>query len=225
MYDDANQLTQATGNQNIAFLYDYNGNMYRKTKGTTVTDITYDALNRVTGVQKTNLPPQSYAYDHDGGRISKTVGSTTTNYLYNGPDIVAEYTSAWGSPLAQYTHGPNMDDPIIRIGSSTRYYHQDGLGSVVAMSTPQGECDALQTFDAWGNRLIIGGTTPLYGYTGRELDDLGDFTGFVYYRARYYDPTIGRFTQRDPIGLQGGINQYAYVNNNPVNFTDPQGRV
>ncbi len=58
-----------------------------------------------------------------------------------------------------------------------------------------------------------------YGYTGREPDE----TGLIYYRARYYDPTLGRFTQRDPIGLQGGINPYAYVGGNPVNFTDPSG--
>lgn len=45
----------------------------------------------------------------------------------------------------------------------------------------------------------------------------------IYYRARYYDPTIGRFVQRDPIGLQGGINQYAYADNSPTNYTDPQG--
>ena len=63
------------------------------------------------------------------------------------------------------------------------------------------------------------GTIAQYGYTGREPDQ----TGLVFYRARYYDPSIGRFTQRDPIGLAGGLNPYLYANGNPVNFTDPDG--
>jgi len=45
----------------------------------------------------------------------------------------------------------------------------------------------------------------------------------IYYRARYYDPAVGRFIQRDPLGLAGGINLYAYADNNPVNFNDPSG--
>uniref|UniRef100_UPI001B7F8F4B RHS repeat-associated core domain-containing protein n=1 Tax=Thiobacillus thioparus TaxID=931 RepID=UPI001B7F8F4B len=47
--------------------------------------------------------------------------------------------------------------------------------------------------------------------------------GMIYYRARYYDPAIGRFISRDPAGMPDGVNRYAYVNNNPVNFTDPMG--
>lgn len=90
---------------------------------------------------------------------------------------------------------------------------------MVALTNNLGGTDATQRFDAWGNQIASTGTQSRYGYTGREPDE----TGLVFYRARYYDPSIGRFTQRDPIGLNGGINQYAYVNGNPVNFTDPDG--
>ena len=58
-----------------------------------------------------------------------------------------------------------------------------------------------------------------YGYTGREADA----GGLDYYRTRYDDPAIGRFTQRDPIGLAGGLNDYAYADNDPAEATDPQG--
>ena len=59
-----------------------------------------------------------------------------------------------------------------------------------------------------------------YAYTGREWDPE---SGLYYYRARYYDPKIGRFISEDPIGFGGGINFYAYVGNNPVRFIDPFG--
>ena len=55
--------------------------------------------------------------------------------------------------------------------------------------------------------------------TGRENDK----TGLYYYRARYYSPTLQRFIREDPIGFYGGINFYAYVRNNPVNWRDPWG--
>ena len=59
-----------------------------------------------------------------------------------------------------------------------------------------------------------------YGYTGREADD----SGLIYYRSRYYDPTLGRFTQRDTVGLFGGINDYGYALGNPLLYVDPGGR-
>ena len=60
---------------------------------------------------------------------------------------------------------------------------------------------------------------PQYGYTGREPDK----SGLIYYRGRYLDPTTGRFTQRDPIGWDGGVNDYDYVENSPITRIDPFG--
>ena len=221
-----------------AFVYDAIGNLAKKAEGgtvtrtatnctgNTVTTLGYDALNQLIRVAKTGLPTEKYVYDDSGRRVRKVVGSTTTNFLYQGPDVYAEYGSSFTTPAALYTHGPGSDDPILRqtgMGptATAKYYHQDGLGSVVALSTQTGTTAASQRFDAWGNKTASSGTVPQYGYTGREPDA----TGFVYYRARYYDPSMGRFTQRDPSGFGGGINAYAYVNGNPINFNDPQGLV
>jgi RHS repeat-associated protein len=66
----------------------------------------------------------------------------------------------------------------------------------------------------------VGATRPGASFTGREWDPE---TGLYYYRARYYDPKIGRFVSEDPIGLGGGVNFYGYVANNPVRSRDPLG--
>ena len=66
-----------------------------------------------------------------------------------------------------------------------------------------------------------GNVENVYTYTGREWDTEA---GLYYYRARYYDPTLGRFINGDPIGFAGGdVNFYVYVQNNPVNLIDPLG--
>jgi RHS repeat-associated protein len=62
-----------------------------------------------------------------------------------------------------------------------------------------------------------------FGFTGQRIDL--ETNGLYYYRARHYSPAWGRFLQVDPIGTQGGINLYAYVGNDPLNFTDPNGLV
>jgi RHS repeat-associated protein len=239
VYDNANQLTEihtgSVGGTLVGGLvYDNNGNLTKKCEngtvtvnastctGNTVTDLTHDGFNRLAQVTKTGISSETYKYDDQGNRIQKSVGGAITNFLYNGPDVIGQYTSSWGTASAVLTHGPKMDDPIIRTTSTTtQYFHQDGLGSVVSVTNQSGITDGTARFDAWGNKIASTGTIPQYGYTGREPDD----TGLVYFRARFYDPTIGRFTQRDPIGMPGGINLYAYVKGNPANFTDPMGLV
>lgn len=77
------------------------------------------------------------------------------------------------------------------------------------------------SYNPYGLTIKTGGTMTNnpYAYTGRELDD----TDLYYYRARYYDPTIQRFINEDPISLKGGLNTYSYVGNNPISFIDPLG--
>ena len=140
VYDAANQLkeihqTNAAGPLLASLAYDANGSL--TSRSDTGLTLVYDALNRLTQANKTGQANQTYAYDDSGRRIAKTVGSTTTNFLYGGPDIVAEYSASWGTPVAQYTHGPNQDEPIERITATAaaQYFHHDGLGSVVAMTS------------------------------------------------------------------------------------------
>ncbi|WP_238527394.1 RHS repeat-associated core domain-containing protein [Methylomonas methanica] len=167
-----------------------------------------------------------YRYDHQGRRIQKTEGSTTTNYLYDGQNLYAEYPgTSWATPAAQYVQA-GLDHPLARLTgqvnlptATAAYYHQDGLGSVLAMTNATKTITATQRFDAFGSKIGGANSIPQYGYTGREPD----VSGLIYYRARYYDPNQTRFTQRDPLGYTDGVNPYLYVHNNPINFNDPKG--
>jgi len=76
-------------------------------------------------------------------------------------------------------------------------------------------------YDSFGKLTSASGTIlNSYRFTGRELDSE---TGLYYYRARYYDPNVGRFISEDPIGFDGGANFYRYVDNRPNRFSDPFG--
>ncbi|MCP5013378.1 MAG: hypothetical protein GY942_25670 [Aestuariibacter sp.] len=225
-HNNLHQITEirqgSSGGSVIAsFTYDDNGNMTGKTYEGITTTIGYDALDRVNSVGKTGLASEQYAYDHGIRRIQKTVGGVATNYHYSGPDIIGEYNGGnWSTTQAVYAHGAAMDDPLLRLAANDpRYYHGDVLGSVVGMSDNTGALTATNRYDAWGNVTASTGTTAQYGYTGREPNA----NGLIYYRSRYYDPQIGRFTQPDPKGFIDGINRYTYVLNSPVNYVDPWG--
>ena len=162
--------------------------------------------------------------------IPNTDGTPNATTASDGQVYRYQYDNlARRAPQAIYAPGAGVDEPLMRqsgtgAGAIRQFYHQDGLGSAVALSNAPAAgtaatLSASQRFDPWGNTAAASGTLPQYGYTGREPDG----SGLIYYRARYYDPSLGRFTQRDPIGIAGGINPYAYVGNNPINYTDPSG--
>ena len=244
-YDDIYRLTSAspTGTTQApeAYTYDAVGNRLTSTYELTpsvneTTTYGYDDENRLTSVQITRnsqTKQLTFAYDPFGRRIRKTVSpfgggaGEVTNYVYDGQNIILEYDQA-GTITTRYTHGPSIDEPLaIEIPNATAftpyYYHADGLGSITALSNASGNIVQRYEYDSFGNQTIAtnGGIKQPFTFTAREYDAE---TGMYFYRARYYDPKAGRFITRDPISFAGGdVNLYAYVSNNPVNWSDPLG--
>ncbi|MGA1870687.1 MAG: RHS repeat-associated core domain-containing protein [bacterium] len=186
-----------------------------------VTTYTYNTENQLTGI----TTPSStifYYYDGLGRRICKEVNGVKTSYIYDSEDVLYTLDSTF-TMGNYYTHGPGIDEPLqVRIGGTTYYYLSDGLGSITQIADSLGNIQQEYTYDSFGNIVNQAGilNNP-YTYTGREFDSE---SGLYYYRARYYDPEIGRFLTQDPLGFAGGdMNLYVYVGNNPVNLIDPWG--
>jgi RHS repeat-associated protein len=199
------------------YTHDSNGNLSTKTEGTDVWGYEWNAERRLTRVTKNSVEQARFAYDPNGRRVEKVAGGVTTAYTYDGVDVLRETR---GSTTLKYVHGPSFDEPLaVDDGTALTYFHADGLGSIVKATNAAGAVALTRQYDAWGN-LETGASEPGYAYTGREWDPE---TGLYYYRARYYDPRLGRFISEDPIGFEGGDNFFAYVDNNPVNITDPLG--
>ena len=144
----------------------------------------------------------------------------STNFVYDGQDVVKDLNSD-GSTV-DYLNGPGIDNKIRQTSTvkhkTTLYYTADHLGSTTALTNDKGHIVDEIEYDAFGNST--GSDDTRYDYSGRERDPL---TGLLYYRARWYDPKLGRFISEDPIGLAGGMNQFAYAGNNPQNAKDPTG--
>ena len=234
-YDVANRLLTRPG---VTYTYDNNGNTITKTDASGTTTYTYDFENRLISATMPGGIVASYAYDPFGRRISKTVNGVTTRYLYDGMDIIKEYDGT-GALLATYRHGPGIDEPVAMTrGGQTVYYHADGLGSVTGLTNSSQVVVESYGYDGFGNLNQAPTVQNPYTYTGREWDAE---TGLYYYRARYYDPKVGRFLQQDPVlqptpkgkNLQNPISKlltrpqelqpYVYTLNNPVNYIDPKG--
>ena len=142
----------------------------------------------------------TFRYDPSGRRIQKSGPLGTTNYLYDGPNAVEEVDGS-GNAIARYVDSSEVDDQLSELRSSTvSYYEQDAIGSISSLTNSTSVVVGTYSYDAFGNLTASTGslTNPLR-YTGREFDPE---TGIYFYRARYYDSTIGRYIGEDPLGFQ-----------------------
>jgi RHS repeat-associated protein len=99
------------------------------------------------------------------------------------------------------------------------YFYLDNLGSRRVVVSSGGSAIDRYRYSAWGKATQDVGSDDLRSYTGKDYDA----SGLIYFNARYYDPTLGRFLTEDP-SRKGG-NWYAYCDSEPVNRTDPSGRL
>jgi RHS repeat-associated protein len=223
-YDENNRLLSYA---NMSFNYDANGNMTTETDTVLAETMTfqYSYENRLKRIDFHDGSFVEFSYDPFGNRVKKDSDGTVTWFVYDLnsalPDVIAEYNST-GELIVNYTHDPRTDSVVsMHRDGKSYYYLNDGLGSVTGLVDENETLVNSYTYDAFGN--VLSETAAVlnpYGFTGRRLDKE---SGLMYYRARYYHPTIGRFISTDPIGFAGGINAYSYVLNNPINAIDPEG--
>jgi len=214
-----NRLQEVTGPVNFA--YDANGNI----TGIGNRNFIYNQNNRLVRVEEISTILGEYVYNGLGRRVIKTANGVTTIFLYdfNG-NLIAE-SQADGTITSEYLYMGTSRLAFVDAGSSEiYYYHNDHLGTSELMTDASGNA-------VWDARVKPFGETSVkftsmvnnnFRLPGQIFDEE---TGFHYNYCRDYHPGIGRFVEADPIGLKGGMNLYAYANNNPVNSMDPDGQV
>ncbi len=204
--------------------YDCNGNLANEGSGGRT--FAYDAENRLTQAVQ-SATTLNLAYD-PLGRLNQTsvVGGTSTQFLYDGDRLSAEYDGVSGLLQRRYIHGPGVDEPLVWYDTSgqvaTRnWLHADRQGSIVGWSNDQGVITSsnVQAYGPYGEPQSWSGSR--FAYTGQlTLPEVK----LYYYKAREYDPAMGRFLQTDPVGYKADMDLYAYVQEDPLNRSDSTGK-
>lgn len=220
-------------------VYSYNGNGELISKldqsNGNLTQYAYDGSGELISVNLPNGKLISYTYDGMGNRVAKSVnGVLSLQYLYDENGSVVASLDGNGNPINFYLYHKSATSPdgiyhysgplvAGQLGNLSIYeVIEDHLGSPkLIRDISDGSIQREMDFDEFG--VLTNDTNP-------GLSDFG-FAGCLYdvdtqlchFKAREYDASTGRFLTRDPIGFAGGLNQYDYSLNDPVNLVDPTG--
>ncbi|MEA2641343.1 MAG: hypothetical protein QOF51_2737 [Chloroflexota bacterium] len=228
-YDKADRI-QTAGS--LSYAFDADGNVRSRTpSGGSATTYAYDQANRLTGTT-TGGVTSSYIFDGDGKRVSRTVGGVTTSQLY---DTTGSLPMLLDDGQRKYVYGPSgVIYEVDKASGSPYVLHTDAQGSVRVIIDSLGNVIETYYNDEYGNPLITLSASAPNNAAAQPLQHTAEprdlETGFIYLRARMYDPSIGRFLQEDPkglssctLGLPRTMNLYVYAGNNPLSAADPTG--
>jgi RHS repeat-associated protein len=222
-YNNANQLTAKT-NAARSFTYDAQGNQITDTGKTLGYNYDNQLTSLVNGATTTN-----YIYDATGNRIDKTqAGTGATNYQYisTGNNRVLQAKNITASTSQYYLYGLEQISQGDTASSTRQYPITDGQGTVRYLTNNSGTTITNGTFayDPYGKQTSGSAVLSSYMFHSEQKDSE---SGLTYLRARYYDPTIGRFTSKDPMSgttsNPASQNGYNYANDDPINLSDPLG--
>ncbi|MGQ5522014.1 RHS repeat-associated core domain-containing protein [Chitinimonas sp. PSY-7] len=217
----SNRLTASSGNgASPVYQYDANGS---RTSGNG--SYSYDARGRLV-----EASGAQFTLNALGERVAKTFQGTTMVFHYNQWGQLVAESDQQGVVKREYIYLGDTPVALVDNGMDIRNIHTDHLG------TPRLVTDATKrTIWAWELGEPFGtsnanedpeGTGAKYTFNLRFPGQYFDKeTGNHYNYYRDYDPKSGRYLQSDPIGLDGGINTYAYVGGNPLSYVDPTGEV
>ncbi|MCF6256779.1 MAG: RHS domain-containing protein, partial [Gammaproteobacteria bacterium] len=225
VYNGNNQLTSRDG---FTYEYDTNGNLITNTNTTTneIKKYSYDILDRLIQVEDgAGNVIARYGYDASNKRLWKDVGGVKTYFLYSKEGLVGEFDES-GNQLVSYGYEPGSfwtTNPLfMKTGGHYYYYQNDNVGTPYKLTSNAGAVAWEAYYKSFGGVILEPGNTITNNlhFPGQYYDTE---TGLHYNYHRYYDPSTGRYITSDPIGLQGGLNTYAYVAGNPINFIDSLG--
>lgn len=221
-YNQANQLTQRG---DTTYQYNANGHLIKKTFAGETTHYFYNNQERLVRVEDNkNQVIARYGYNSFGHRLWKEVEGHRTYFLYNESGLVGEYTDA-GELIKEYQYTVDstwMTNPLFQRDKGKVYFYQnDHLGTPQQIVSISGQVVWKANYKAFGDTADLNATTSNnLRFPGQYFDPE---TGFHHNYNRDYDPSIGRYLQKDPIGISEDLNIYAYSNLDPIGRVDPLG--